>query len=598
MRAAPRFPFCISVTIAVMMLSARMAVAMRVVPATNGQRVWQVSEFALFGIRETDNPYDPESIAVDVTFTAPSGEAVTVPAFWFQDYTRELLAPEQPDPGNERRRQSEKLCPTGKPGWRVRFTPLEPGRHRYRVVVTEEGTRTETAEGSFAVEPKPEDAHGFVRVEPQDKRHFMLDDGSPLPLLGECACWHGRRGTFDYDDWYGAFAKVGMNYSRLWMWPQAFGIEVLGDERLNYNQERAWRLDYVLELAARKGIYIMLCLDYHGIFQVEPDYWGGNNWWPQHPYNTSQGGPCRAQNEFFTNKAAKKLYRKRLRYLIGRYAAQPSLMSWEFFNEIDNVYNHLERSDVIAWHDETARWLRANDPYDHLITTSFSLATRSTGMWKLDSLDYAQEHCYLDGREEPARIMADAARRYRKRYGKPIYIGEFGVSWRGFKPEMDSYRRGLQQGLWGGILGGTAGTAMPWWWENIHQENLYPLWGSLARFLEGTGFGSAGWRPVRVSSKEDRLDVFGMTDGRTALVWAIDRRYHYPNGANAIPKQVAGAELTVHGLPDGDFLLQWWHTREGRVVYKNPAQVENGNVNLKIRPFAIDIAARVTRTTE
>lgn len=598
MQHAPRYPVRIVAALTALMLVGRLTVAMTLRPMTNEHRVWRLSEFALFGVPDADNPHDPESIAVDVTFTAPSGEAVTLPAFWFQGYTRELQAPKQPDPGTERTRQAEKLHPTGKPGWRVRFTPLEPGSHRYRVVVTEEGTRTETAEGTFMVGRKPKDAHGFVRVEPEDKRYFMLDDGSPLPLLGECACWHGRRGTFDYDDWFGAFAKVGMNYSRLWMWPQAFGIEVLGDERLNYNQERAWRLDCVLELAARKGIYIMLCLDYHGIFQVEPDYWGGNNWWPQHPYNTSQGGPCRAQNEFFTNDEAKKLYRKRLRYLIGRYAAQPSLMSWQFFNEIDNVYTHLERSDVIAWHDETARWLRANDPYDHLITTSFSLATRSTGMWELDSLDYAQEHCYLDGREKPARIMADAARRYRKRYGKPVYIGEFGVSWRGFKPETDPHRRGLQQALWGGILGGTAGTAMPWWWESIHQENLYPLWGSLARFLEGTGFGAAGWRPARVSSTDDQLDVLGMSDGRTVLVWAIDPHYHYPNGAEDSPKQVAGAEATLLGLPDGDFLVEWWHTREGRVVHKNPAQCENGQLQLKIPPFAVDIAARIVRAAE
>ena len=204
----------------------------------------------------------------------------------------------------------------------------------------------------------------------------------------------------------------------------------------------------------------------------------------------------------------------------------------------------------------------------------------------------------MDGREEPARIMADAARRYRKRYGKPVYMGEFGVSWRGFKPEMDPYRRGLQQAIWGGILGGTAGTAMPWWWENIHQENLYPLWGSLARFVEGTGFGAAGWRPARSSSTEDRLDVFGMTDGQTALVWAIDRRYHYPNGANVAPKQMIGAELTVHGMPDGELLVEGWHTREGRIVHKARTQGEGGILNLKLPPFAIDIAARIAPTTD
>ena len=48
----------------------------------------------------------------------------------------------------------------------------------------------------------------------------------------------------------------------------------------------------MLAEAERRGIYVMLCLDYHGMFEVKPDYWGGNNFWPRHPYNAANGGPC------------------------------------------------------------------------------------------------------------------------------------------------------------------------------------------------------------------------------------------------------------------------------------------------------------------
>jgi hypothetical protein len=33
------------------------------------------------------NPFDPDQIAVDASFTAPSGRRVRVPGFWCQDYT-------------------------------------------------------------------------------------------------------------------------------------------------------------------------------------------------------------------------------------------------------------------------------------------------------------------------------------------------------------------------------------------------------------------------------------------------------------------------------------------------------------------------------
>jgi hypothetical protein len=53
--------------------------------------------------------------------------------------------------------------------------------------------------------------------------------------------------------------------------------------------------------SVRTAVGLMFCLDYHGVFEVKPDYWGGNNFWPSHPYNAANGGPCQTQNDFFTN---------------------------------------------------------------------------------------------------------------------------------------------------------------------------------------------------------------------------------------------------------------------------------------------------------
>ena len=41
----------------------------------------------------------------------------------------------------------------------------------------------------------------------------------------------------------------------------------------------------------QEGVYLQLTLDYHGMFATQPDYWGGNNYWPQNPYNAALGGP-------------------------------------------------------------------------------------------------------------------------------------------------------------------------------------------------------------------------------------------------------------------------------------------------------------------
>lgn len=472
-------------------------------------QVWRVSEFRVVGVplAAGENPFDPDQIAVDVVFAGPSGRELRLPAFWYQGYQRRLVTAEvKGKDGVSRPQEAEALAAEGEPGWRVRFAPLEAGVQAVRIEVSTRGqAAAASAVSPLEARPAPPGARGYVRVNPAATRYFMTADGQPLVLLGECCCWHGRRGTFDYDDWFADYPPNGMNCTRLWMWPNAFGIEVLDGERLRYNLAKAWTLDYVLGLAADRGIVVMLCLDYHGIFQVDPDMWGGNNWWPRHPYNVSTGGPCTTQNDFFTRADAAGLYRKRLRYLLGRYGAYPSLLSWQFFNEINNVYRYLKPDDVVAWHDRMARWLKEADPYEHPITTSFGSVGEQAAMWRLDSLDYAQWHLYLNwaGRyRHPAAACADVAARFQRDYGKPMYLGEYGTDGRGWKTDTDPYRRGLQQAVWGGVMAGTAGTAMPWWWEGMHAAKVHGIWKSLAGFIEGSGLGSPGWEPLHLAAPD------------------------------------------------------------------------------------------------
>jgi len=728
-------------------------------------QVWRLSEFRIAGVPlpAGENPFDSDRIAVDVVFTGPAGRAARLPAFWHQGYQRRLATTEVTGKdGISRPQESEVLTPEGEPGWRVRFTPLEAGRHTVRIEVRNGGQAASiTAGGELAAQPAAGGARGFVRVNPAARRYFMTDDGRPLILLGECCCWHGRRGTFDYDDWFADYPPNGMNYTRLWMWPNAFGIEVLDGERLHYNLQKAWTLDYVLSLAAEKGIAVMLCLDYHGVFQVDPDMWGGNNWWPRHPYNVSTGGPCTTQNDFFTNADAASLYRKRLRYLIGRYSAQPSLLSWQFFNEINNVYRYLKPDDVVAWHDQMARWLKQTDPYAHPITTSFGSVGEQAAMWKLDSLDYAQWHLYLNwaGRyRHPAAACADVSERFQRDYGKPLYLGEYGTDGRGWKTDADPYRRGLQQAVWGGVMTGTAGTAMPWWWEGMHAAKVHGIWKSLAGFIEGTGLGGALWAPLRLPaparpaarlgpvlagqapfdvtieafgdwgsrpsgtmaiatvdaaqpselprfvhgtdkpgmrvpctlvaefaegatvtvhvnsvSNGARLSIrvdgaerlgrdlpnrdgktlvnneynedvsapvpagrhtieianpgadwfaidwvrlsrarpcgaapevagapavlaYGLSDGRDALLWVIDPRFEYPQGATeADPPVVNGAQVTLPGLPDGRYAVTWWDPWQGAAMGTAVVSSTQGGLTLQLPDFRVDLAARVKR---
>jgi hypothetical protein len=50
--------------------------------------------------------------------------------------------------------------------------------------------------------------------------------------------------------------------------------------------------------------------------------------------------------------------------------------------------------------------------------------------------------------------------------------------------------------LWGGALGGSVGTAMPWWWQDMHKDDVYPLFAAMNGILRSAGWQEGEWTPV------------------------------------------------------------------------------------------------------
>lgn len=443
-------------------------------PAQSGQRL----EFSLTNVPVAANPFDPDLIRVDATFTLPSSKTMTVPAFWYQGYQRSLSGGYEND------------SPVGTPQWRLRFTPSESGSYTVSITIQTNHQLCGAPVNTNFVVPAgaPLSRFGYVGNAPS-RQYLQTADGQLLRLIGENVCWPDGPGTYDYDTWFPAMQNVGENYARIWMCPWAFGLENTAASLNNYSLQPAWQLDYVFQQAEQRGIYLLLCLDYHGMFATQPDYWGGNNYWPQNPYNLANGGPCTVANDFFTNTTAMKIYQKRLRYLIARYGYSQNLLAWEFFNEIDNDYAYLNSTNVAAWHGVMGGWMHTNDVFGHLVTTSLTGGSDRAEIWTLPQLDFAAYHSY--GEPGPASRLSVVAQSFLQHYSKPVMIGEFGTDWRGWNRTNDLYLRGWREGIWGGALGGSVGTAMSWYWENIDSENDYPGYSALDSVLNRTGWDAA-----------------------------------------------------------------------------------------------------------
>jgi len=449
---------------------------------------WRKIELGISGLPSVGNPYDPNQIAIDAIISTPSGKTLRLPAFWMQPYERALLD------------GYEKLTPTGNPGWRLRFTPSEAGRYEIKLDVLVNGIPLiNTANHAISVTPaaSSNQRQGFVRLSP-DKKTLQTDDGRRLMLIGQNVCWPEGRGTYDYDRWLNTMADAGQNFFRIWMAPWFLPFEHQPDTLTNYPQDAAFQLDHLFEKADELGMYLMISFDHHGMFQLLDPTWGGSNafWDSSNPYSTTNGGPCETPNDFFTSLEAKQIYQKRLRYLVARYGYSPQLLNWQFFNEIDNAFNRapLNPEDVYAWHAEMADWFQAHDPYDHLVTTSLTGDSDRAPLWQISGLDYTMFHSYWD--PAPARFNAQLSSAFIKAYEKPHMVGEFGTNAFNLNIDGDPHLRGFRQGLWGAIMGGSVGTSMTWWWEDVYRQHLEPIYQTIHDVLKAANWEQEKWEPL------------------------------------------------------------------------------------------------------
>ncbi len=530
-------------------------------------QLWQRLEFCITNVPAATNPFDPDQIRLDATFTLPSGKTMIVPAFWYQGYQRGLSG------------SYEYLTAVGSPQWRLRFTPPESGAYTISLgIQTNNQPYGSPVVTNFTVPAGLVPAgSGYVQVA-TNREYFQTGDGQALRLIGMNCGWPGGRGTYDYDDWFPAMQAAGMNFGRILTTPWSFGLETDSDSLNHYRLDRAWQLDYVFQRAEQHNLRLELCIEFHLMLQPVPDIWGPDNYWQSNPYNATNGGPCINQDAFFTNTVARTIFEKRLRYLIGRYGYSTSLMSWEFFSEIDNEYAWLNPSDVAVWHGIVGGWMHTNDAFGHLVTTSLTGGSDRPEIWTLPQLDYANYHGY--GEAFPAARMNAVAQSFHWNYHKPALIEEFGTSALSWNHTNDPYLRGFRQGLWGGAVGGTAGTAMSWWYENIHNENDYPIYSALGTVLNRTGWGNGLWTNINFQTSGSPPPTVGdpvpggqpfnvvLTPGG---VWGAT-----PPGRLAVasPQSAVYAGAILSSFVQGSwqpnprvlFILNGWFTNNARMV--------------------------------
>jgi len=88
----------------------------------------------------------------------------------------------------------------------------------------------------------------------------------------------------------------------------------------------------------------------------------------------------------------------------------------------------------------------------------------------------------------------------------------------------------------------------------------------------------------------------GLKIDGTVILWIYNRDYDWgkPEALKDI-KPMRNTPLTLSGIADGAYKVEWWDTFEGKVVKRDKGAAKNGSLQLKIPEFTKDIACKIRK---
>lgn len=550
------------------------------------------------------NPFDPDCIAIDGYFTSPTGKQIIMPGFFYQDF---YFA----GPGEKGK---DNIKPQGYPEWKIRFSPAETGIYRYKIVVSINKGQEIFSTQTMSFKAVSSSKHGFVRVSKKDNRYFEFDDGSFFyPIGHNIRSLNDNRysqlfnrplaamsGTINFETWLSDMKANKENFFETWMaawhlaieWKKGYEFyEGLG----RYNLWNAWKLDWILNLAEKNNIFIQLLIINHGSVSTYCD-----QEWQDSPYNKKNGGFLDSPEEFFVNEEAKKLFKKRLRYIVARWAYSPNILSWELVNEMNLIgaSNQFYKTPVLAkWYEEMGKYLDEIDPYQHMITGHYTILYDSD-VFKLPQVDFVLTNAYYPVNNSNIVDYLKNVENFNSRFNKPHFVSEYGGNWNaGPEPLIEA---DLHNGIWAGAHLPFAAIPLFWWHNFIEDKNLYYHYRALADYLEGIDRIKERLekKAIKITGESiENIRYLCLASQEKALIWVYGQNSLKRPPLETDPSITKNNQCIIENLIPGEYMIEFWDTYSGKI---SQAKIEKSSdvLTFVLPEINKDYAIKIYRITK
>jgi PKD repeat protein len=489
------------------------------------------------------NPF--QDIQVEVLFHAPSTTDYTVPGFYYDTDT-----------------------------WKIRFNVREEGAWTWDLLV-DDGGDTYSSNGGFST--AGQEAHGFISVSATNNLRLVWDEGSPCypvgvqyygyssPMIEEKNIGGDANRKFEiyFDHW----GKHGCNFYR-----RLLGIEQSGGHVTLWSHTAGLE-KYDLDIG--KELDDMFAHAYSNGMATTLVFFDKNRDWSSNPLNTANGGPCSTSSEQWTNLQAKQYQQKYFEYCINRYG--PYVCIWQFFNERSGVPS--------AWFTEMFNHIKASDPYQHLINTT----------WDAGAASYQEvnaPHHYDSNTDDSTWDQRVFNTIRNDQHERPCIVDEFGAGRN--NSSNDPFR--WRVSMWISFMaeGGLV------FWHTVF-DGIDPPWSNANAYFNKKATLAMGYYQdiVRllpatmtpVTAPDFVVSNDSITRGYATGDPAIGEYAVYLFHHSDLNSLCTGFDFTID-LPVVEHLVRWYEPLTGNVIGQE--LIPGGISVLTCPPFAEDIFCRIT----
>ncbi len=526
------------------------------------------------------NPFDSKAHNLICEITAPDGKEFNINPFLYQNFQAVI------------RDENEVIMPTGQKFWKIRFRPMLKGKYKFLLKAKDQVLMA----GKFTVLPgrKPD----FVRISKKNPRYFAHQNGKTFFPIG----WNiinpiDRPYGVDYVPYLPKYdslyqmkkmiddiADNGGNFFRFWMSDWFAGIEwnktvdnYLGIGK--YNLKHAWIIDQILKHCEQRGVKVLFASLNH--VRLTKGYG-----WEKNPFSKKNGGVLLNSRDYWNDKIVEKSEKKRLNYIVSRFANSPAIHSFNYMSEPDLVsrwrwrYAKKRISKMLLY-------FKKLDPCQHIVSNHINTHNRDFSFYKTPGIEFVHSNAYPSLRKlsENQVYAIRAFSKVFENYKKPIICSEYGGNSSG-DPSV-KMKRDTLNGLYASLASRMSGTPLTWWWNFNYGESLSYAYKSVALIMKDIDliqedkkeYGYWLNRKTFIHDEKVRTRAFMVGNNHKRIAYVFN--FYTTCRTHKNPSHCQNIKVSFNKMKKGEYVAEYWNMEKGKIEYLERFTVANntGTIN-------------------